>query len=179
MMLPGERIAAREILCPGELFFMKNRVAAHVPVTAAHGGARSRPKSPRGPQGRQTGAQRLTFRRPGAPFSVKNRESGPSREHLYLLCFHPFTRPGPIFFAPRTGVGSRLGPGLSFSLFLWPPVRKSAAEGGQRVPNVSPNALKSPPGDLQKSMKNRLCGLRGCPGSPGRSRGTPPARKVY
>ena len=65
-----------------------------------------------------------------------------------------------------------------FSLLLAPPARKSDAEGAPRVPTVSPNAPKSPPGDLPKSMKNRLCGLRGCPGSPGRSRGTPPARKV-
>ncbi len=65
-----------------------------------------------------------------------------------------------------------------FSLLVAPPARKSDAEGAPRVPTVSPNAPKSPSGDLPKSMKNRLCGFRGCPGSPGRSRGTPPARKV-
>ena len=65
--------------------------------------------------------------------------------------FVTFGRPGPTFFAPRTGVRSREGPGPAFSLFLAPPVRKSDAEGGQRVPNVTPNAPKSPPGDFQKS----------------------------
>jgi len=101
------------------------------------------------------------------------------RENTIICCdFITFGLPGPTFFAPQTGVRLRQGPGLDFSLVLAPPVRKSGAEGGQRVPNVIPNASKSPPRDLPKSMKNRLCGLRGCPGFPGRSQGTPPARKV-
>ena len=71
--------------------------------------------------------------------------------------------PGPTFFAPRTGVRSREGSGPAFLLFLAPLVRKSDAEGSQRVSHVTPNVPKSPSGDLRKSMKNRLCGLGGCP----------------
>ena len=93
------------------------------------------------------------------------------------------------FGRSQVGTSSSTFPGMDFRVsfyaflcgcisFLAPPALKSNAEGVPRVPNVSPNARKSLPGDLQKSMKIRLCGLRGCPGSPGRSRGTPPARKV-
>ena len=91
--------------------------------------------------------------------------------------FITFGHPGPTFFAPQTGVRLRLGPGLAFSLFLVPPVRKSDAEGGQRVANVTPNAPKRPPGDLPKSMKNRLCGLRGARALPGGLRVPPRLEK--
>jgi len=101
------------------------RVAAHVRVTAAHGGARSRTKSPRDPQGRQSGAQKLTFRRPGAPFLVKIRDSGPLREHLYLLCFHHIYTPGADFF--RTSNWRGVAPGsrtVFFPLFVAPGAQK-------------------------------------------------------
>ena len=146
-----------------------------------YGGARRRPKSSEvafetsevaemEPDGSLLGG-------PGHPFGRKIAIVAPCENICIYYVFVTFTRPGLIFFVPRTGVGSRQGLGLSFSPFWAPPVRKSDAEGGRRVPNVTPNALKSPPGDLPKSMKTRLCGLRGCPGSPGRSRGTPPGSK--
>ena len=43
----------------------------------------------------------------------------------------------------------------------------------QTIGFESPQNAQSKSGDLQKSMTNRLCGLRGRPGSPRRSRGTP------
>ena len=61
---------------------------------------------------------------------------------------------------------------------LGPPVRPSVAAGRHREPNVTPNGLKKRPGDLQKSMKNPCCGLRGALGALGVSRGTPLAPKM-
>ena len=87
--------------------------------------------------------------------------------------------PGRSFSCLELAWGRARAPACLFSPFWAPPIRKSDAEGGERVPNVTPKARKSPPGDLPESTKIRLSGLRGCPGPPGRSRGTPPARKVH
>ena len=114
---------------------------------------------------------------PGRPFGRKFAIVAPY-ENIGIYCvFVTFTRPGPIFFVLQTGVGSRQGPGRSFSLFWAPPVRKSDAGGGQRVPNVIPNARKSPSGDLPKSTKNRLRGLKEVPGLSREVSGYPPGPK--
>jgi len=93
-----------------------------------------------------------------------------------LICddFITFGSPGPTFFAPQAGMRLRKGPGLDFFAFLLAPlVRKRDAKGVQRVAGVTPNAPKSPPGDLQKSMEIDSVASGGCPCSPERSQGAP------
>ncbi len=110
---------------------------------------------------------------------MKNRDSGPLREHRYLVCFHHIYTPGADLFRPSNWRGVALGPRtVFFPLFVAPGAQKWRRRGPKGA-QCDPKASKSLPGDLPKSMKNRLCGLGGCPGSPGRSRGTPPARKVH
>mgnify|MGYP003709362509 CR=1 FL=1 len=110
---------------PGEAFFVKKRVGAQRRVTVAPGGVRSRPKSPRDAQGRQSGAQKLTFRRPGAPFLAKIRDSGPLREHWYLLCFHHIYTPGADLFRTSNWRGVALGSRtVFFPLFVAPGAQK-------------------------------------------------------
>ena len=109
---------------------------------ARYGGARRRPKSSEvaletsevakmEPDGSLLGG-------PGHPFGRKFAIVAPCENIGIYYVFVTFTRPGPIFFALQTRLGSRQGPGRSFSLFCAPPVRKSEAKGGRRGPPGSP-----------------------------------------
>ncbi len=172
---PCAPAADQYLECPGGDLFREKPCRC---ARAAFGGARRRPKSSEvaletsevakmEPDGSLLGG-------PGHPFGRKIAIVAPCENIGIYYVFVTFTRPGPIFFAFQTRLGSRQGPGRSFSLFWASPVRKSDASGGRRGPTGSPNAPKSSSGDLPKSMKNRLCGLKGVPGLCREASGYPP-----
>ena len=119
---------------------------------ARYGGARRRPKSSEvaleTSKVAKVESKSSLLGGPGHPFGRKFATVAPRENIGIYYVFVTFTRPGPIFFALQTGLGSRQGPGRPFSLFWAPPVRKSDAKGGQRGPQGIPNALKSPSGDV-------------------------------
>ena len=119
---------------------------------APHGGARRRPKSsevtPATPQVAKVEPKSSLLGGPGHPLGRKFATVAPRENIGIYYVFVTFTRPGTFFFALQTGLGSRRGPGRSFSLFWAPPVRKSDVQGGRRGPQGIPNALKSPSRDV-------------------------------
>ena len=187
----GPRVAAPPPLTftwggPGDRFFKKIRLGASVRVLAAHRGARSHPKSPWDAQGRQNEAPKLTFGRPGAPFLVKIRDSGPlTKTPLGAMFSSHLAGPGASIFThfrSRNRLWDAVGSWSHLFLsFCGPGCANMDPRGAAREPKVAqrpPKVPKSLPGDVEKSMKNRPRCPRGCPGCPGRSRGTPPIEKT-
>ena len=117
----------------------------------------------------------------GHPFGAKFAIVAPLREPYYLPQFNHIQRSWGRPVSPlQPPWGRAWVPECLFSFFLSPSVPESGATGSQRHPNVAPNALKSPPGELQQSMKNlQYPGASGgCPGSPGWSRGIRRLEKI-
>ena len=71
---------------PGTQNHTKSTVNAQVLEATAKVLRTAGQSRPHGGKGCRNDAPKLTFGSPGPPFSVKNRDSGPSREPYYLLC---------------------------------------------------------------------------------------------
>jgi hypothetical protein len=120
--------------CPGGRFFMKNRVAAHVRVTAAHTRARSRTKSPRAPQGRQSGAQKLTFTRTGPPFCENLRQWTLARTFVFIVFSSHLHARGRFFSHLELAWGRAWVPDCLFSSFCRPRCAKVTPKGAKGCP---------------------------------------------
>ena len=132
---------------------------------------------PRDLQGRQSGAQKLTFRRPGVSIWMKMNESGPLREPLYLLWFKHIYRSWGRAYSISNCLGDAIGSRTVFFLsFGRPRCTKVRLKGTTGCPMYSQSLQKTVRGPPKINEKSTWW-TQGVPELCWRALGYPPGSK--